>query len=130
MGLISNAQFYTPLLFKWFLGAEIDDLGFDKRLVFFSYRHGHAKPGQHLFRLALEQLRQIKIPASAVLYVGNDMLNDIWPAKQIGFHTALFAGDARSLRMRSDNPLCSSLTPDLVVTDLIQIIPYLSEPSS
>ena len=130
MGLISNAQFYTPLLFKWFLHADTEDLGFDTRLVFYSYRHGHAKPGSHLFRLAVEQLRQMKIATAEVLYVGNDMLNDIYPAKQAGFLTALFAGDGRSLRRRADDPRCSELTPDLVVTDLSQLIPYLPNPSS
>ena len=125
MGLISNAQFYTPLLFQWFLNADVEKLGFDPGLVFFSYRHGHAKPGQHLFQLAANQLRRMKIPASSVLYVGNDMLNDIYPAQQSGFLTALFAGDARSLRMRKDDPRCHVLDPDLVVTDLKQLIPYL-----
>ncbi len=129
MGLISNAQFYTPLLFKWFLHADTEDLGFDTRLVFYSYQHGHAKPGGHLFRLAVEQLRQMEIKTAEVLYVGNDMLNDIYPAKQAGFLTALFAGDARSLRLRKDDPRCRSLTSDLVVTDLIQLIPYLPNPS-
>ena len=125
MGLISNAQFYTPLLFNWFLGADIDRLGFDPRLVFFSFQHGRAKPGKYLYQLAGEALRQIMIQPSSVLYVGNDMRNDIHPAKQAGFRTALFAGDARSLRMREDEPICSALEPDLVVTDLNQLISYL-----
>jgi putative hydrolase of the HAD superfamily len=50
------------------------------------------------------------------------MLNDIYPARKAGFKTALFAGDQRSLRMRSDDPRCRDLTPDLVVTDLGQLI--------
>jgi putative hydrolase of the HAD superfamily len=125
MGLISNAQFYTPLLFQWFLNADAETLGFDPDLVFFSYRHGHAKPGQHLYQLAANQLRRMKIPVASVLYVGNDMLNDIYPAQQIGFLTALFAGDARSLRMREDDPRCRDIEPNLVVTDLKQLIPYL-----
>jgi putative hydrolase of the HAD superfamily len=130
MGLISNAQFYTPLLFRWFLDAEPEDLGFDNRLLFFSYHHGQAKPGEHLYRLAVEQLRQMKIEPSAALYVGNDMLNDIYPAKAVGFLTALFAGDARSLRLREDDPRCRVLRPDLVVTDLNQLIPYLPQSSA
>ena len=125
MGLISNAQFYTPLLFQWFLNADAETLGFDPDLVFFSYRHGHAKPGRHLYQLAANQLRRMDIPASSVLYVGNDMLNDIYPAQQIGFLTALFAGDARSLRMREDDPRCNDLDPDLIIIDLKQLIPYL-----
>jgi hypothetical protein len=29
MGIISNAQFFTPLLFEWFLDARMEELGFD-----------------------------------------------------------------------------------------------------
>ena len=50
------------------------------------------------------------------------MLNDIFPAQKVGFKTALFAGDQRSLRLRADDPRCRELTPDLVVTDLGQLI--------
>ncbi|MFC1567569.1 HAD family hydrolase, partial [Thermodesulfobacteriota bacterium] len=44
MGIISNAQFYTPYLFKWFLGADPENLGFHPDLMFFSYTFGYAKP--------------------------------------------------------------------------------------
>ncbi len=125
MGLISNAQFYTPLLFQWFLNAGVEALGFDPDLIFFSYQHGRAKPGQHLFQLAANQLRRMEIPVSSVLYVGNDMLNDIYPAQRAGFLTALFAGDARSLRLRENDPRCSDIESNLVVTDLKQLSPYL-----
>ena len=61
----------------------------------------------------------------AVLYVGNDMLNDIYPAAKAGFKTALFAGDSRSLRLRKDKPKCKYLSADIVITDLIQLLDYL-----
>ena len=125
MGLVSNAQFYTPLLFQWFLGADVEELGFDPDLVFFSYQHGCAKPGQHLFQMAAIQLQRMEIEVSSVLYIGNDMLNDIYPAQRTGFLTALFAGDARSLRLRENDPRCSDIKPNLVVTDLKQLISYL-----
>ena len=129
MGLVSNAQLFTPLLFKWLLGADAEKLGFDPRLMFFSYQHGRAKPGRYLFELAADRLQRMQIAPSAALYVGNDMLNDIVPATAAGFHTALFAGDARSLRLREDDPRCSGLSPDLVVTDLGQLIAYLPKPA-
>jgi putative hydrolase of the HAD superfamily len=53
------------------------------------------------------------------------MLNDIYPAKNAGFNTALFAGDARSLRLRKDIPECKTLSADLVITDLIQLLDYI-----
>ncbi len=125
MGLISNAQFYTPCLFHRHLGARLADLGFDPHLTFFSHRRGVAKPSLTLFALAAQRLQQQGIAACNTLYVGNDMLNDVYPAAQTGFMTALFAGDRRSLRLRHENPLCHGLSPDLVITDLGQLIAHL-----
>lgn len=126
MGIISNAQFYTPLLFEWFLGADLKDLGFHPDLIFFSYNFGYAKPSILLFRHASEKLEKMNIPAKAALYVGNDMLNDIYPATQVGFQTALFAGDARSLRIRENVSRCRNLSADIVITDLEQLLDHIN----
>lgn len=125
LGIISNAQFFTPLLFEWFLDAGLTELGFDPELIFLSYQHKQAKPSTFLFGLAADQLERKGIPKEAVLYLGNDMLNDIYPAHSVGFNTALFAGDARSLRMRENDPRCRDVAPDLVITDLIQILDHV-----
>ena len=125
MGIISNAQFYTPCLFQWFLDADPEDLGFNSNLIFYSYRYEMAKPSPLLFKMAVETLKAGGIQPSAVLYLGNDMLNDIYPARNAGFQTALFAGDKRSLRLRTDDPRCRDLTPDLVLTDLGQLIKFI-----
>lgn len=126
MGIISNAQFFTPYLFDWFLGSNLEDLGFDPDITLFSYQLNRAKPSLNLFQLAAERLKQEGIPAHTALYLGNDMLNDIYPAHRIGFQTALFAGDARSLRLRKDHPRCKNLSPDLVITRLDQVPDFLS----
>jgi putative hydrolase of the HAD superfamily len=126
MGIISNAQFYTPFLFDWFLNSDVEALGFDPELLFYSYRYETAKPSPTLFKMAAEKLASKGIPPGAVLYIGNDMLNDIYPANAIGFQTALFAGDKRSLRLRTDDPRCADLRPDLVLTDLGQLAKRLS----
>ena len=125
MGLISNAQFYTSYMFEWLLGAPLSELGFDDELIILSYRIGHAKTSALLFQKAREELRAKGISEGAVLYVGNDMLNDIYPAKAIGFQTALFAGDKRSLRLREGHPQCKGLGADLILTDLVQLIDYI-----
>jgi len=122
MGIISNAQFYTPFLFNWFFDSNMERLGFNPDLIFFSYRFGYAKPSNLLFQAAIEKLKSRDIHPYSVLYIGNDMLNDIYPAKNAGFQTALFAGDARSLRLRKDDPRCKNLSADLVITDLIQLL--------
>jgi len=127
MGIISNAQFYTPYLFKWFLDSDPQGLGFDSDLIFFSYKFEKAKPSAALFEMAAEKLMERKLPPATVLYLGNDMLNDIYPAKMVGFKTALFAGDKRSLRLRAADPRCRDLAPDLVVTDLGQLMQLIRE---
>jgi len=75
-----------------------------------------------MFNRAKAVLFDMGIPAASVLYVGNDMRNDILPAKAVGFKTALFAGDRRSLRPRKSDDCCRDLSPDLIVTDLQQLI--------
>ena len=125
LGIISNAQFYTPYLFEWLLDSNLEKLGFHPDLILFSYKSGHAKPSPFMFQSAVERLKGLNVPADSALYIGNDMLNDIYPAKNAGFNTALFAGDARSLRLRKDVTKCKNLSADLVITDLIQLLEYI-----
>jgi putative hydrolase of the HAD superfamily len=126
LGLISNAQFYTPIILEYFLTGRFDDSGivsyFDTSLCAYSYMHGRAKPDIMLFEACAQRLHDIHgINAASALYVGNDMLKDILPAHETGFNTALFAGDARSLRMHSDDPACTTCTPGYVITRLDQL---------
>jgi putative hydrolase of the HAD superfamily len=126
MGIISNAQFFTPLLFEWFLNARMEQLGFDSDLIFLSYQLGYAKPSTALFKMAASAIDAKGLNTNAALFVGNDMLNDIYPAHHFGFQTALFAGDARSLRLRRDESRCRDLTADLILTDLGQLIDHIT----
>ena len=113
MGIISNAQFFTPLLFEWFLDTRMEKLGF-------------AKPSTVLFKKAASAINAKGFDTTAALFVGNDMLNDIYPAHHHGFQTALFAGDARSLRLRTDDSRCLNLSADLILTDLGQLIDHIT----
>ena len=125
LGIISNAQFFTPELFRAFVSGSPNDLGFDSGLQYYSYRVRRAKPGTFLYEQAAATLVKRGIRAEEVLYVGNDMLNDIWPAARVGFRTALFAGDARSLRLRKTDPRVAGTTPDVVLIDLLSIVDCL-----
>ena len=118
LGIISNAQFYTRELFPAFLDRSTDACGFEPDLQICSYEHGVGKPGIELYRLVAERLAKRRIEPPEVLYVGNDMLNDIMPAAQVGFRTALFAGDQRSLRLREGDQRVDGIRPDLVLTQL------------
>ncbi|MFZ7125728.1 MAG: HAD family hydrolase [Desulfobacterales bacterium] len=125
LGLISNAQFYTPMLFEAFLGNTVEKLGFDRRLTVFSYEEKEAKPSTRLFQRCVDALETMGIEPLESVYVGNDMLNDIAPASRLGFQTVLFAGDRRSLRLRENHPLCRGLNPDAVVTELRGLVSLL-----
>jgi putative hydrolase of the HAD superfamily len=123
LGIVSNAQFYTLLMFPAFLGQPYTDLGFDPNLCAWSFQLLEAKPSPNLFSSILEHLRRdYGISPQETLYVGNDKLNDIFPAAQLGLKTCLFAGDLRSLRLREQNPRCAHLEPDLIITKLSQFL--------
>ncbi|MBN1835917.1 MAG: HAD hydrolase-like protein, partial [Spirochaetales bacterium] len=125
LGLVSNAQFYTPWLFPAHLHAQPSELGIDDELCLWSYRLGEAKPSAAPFTLALQRLSARHVEASSVLCVGNDLRNDIAPAARAGCRTALFAGDRRSYRPRSGDPALAGLRPDALLTDLSQLPPLL-----
>lgn len=122
LGTVSNAQFYTPLLLELFLGTGSRKGYFDPSCCIWSWEHRIAKPSPQLFEIAAEALRnRYQISPQEALYIGNDMLNDVWASGSAGFRTALFAGDQRSLCLRSDDPKIRSVTPNLIVTEWEQI---------
>ncbi len=121
LGTLSNGQFYTRELFAALLGQPAEFWGIDSELQYYSYQHGRAKPGPDLYQMAAEALRRRGVEPEAVLCVGNDMLNDVFPAQQTGFRTALYAGDRRSLRLRHGDPRVGALRPDLVLTRLAEL---------
>jgi putative hydrolase of the HAD superfamily len=122
LGIISNAQFFTPLLFPALLSRSLETLGFSPRLQFYSYQVGSAKPGLALYERAAAAVAASGWCSHNVLFIGNDMLNDVAAARQVGFRTALFAGDGRSLRARDGDPRVEGVRPDLVVTHLSQLV--------
>jgi putative hydrolase of the HAD superfamily len=127
LGIVSNAQFYTPLLFEALAGGRPEQAGFDPALIAYSFECLEAKPSVRLFEIVLEPLRlRWGIMPEQTVYVGNDMLNDIWTASQAGCRTVLFAGDQRSLRKRLDVPRCRTLEPNAVITRLDQLAGLLA----
>jgi putative hydrolase of the HAD superfamily len=123
LGLVSNAQFYTVPVLEACLGSSLADLGIDPELCVLSYQERRAKPDTHLFEVARGRLIERGVRTEEALYVGNDVRNDIEPAKAAGFRTLLFAGDESSLRLRG-RPLTDS-GADHVIAELMAI-PSLS----
>jgi len=121
-GIVSNAQFFTIDLVESLTGTSLNQGPFDLDLCVFSNRYRQSKPGPRLFEVLVRMLERFDIHPDQAIYVGNDMLNDVWAAQQAGLKTAWFVGDARSARRRDSDERCRSISPDLIVTDLRQLI--------
>ncbi len=120
LGILSNAQFYTPIDLTLFLrdGSEgrFDDMGelFDHDLVFFSYEYRMAKPSLALFRKLFDALYEYQALPSQSLFVGNDLTADIRPAQEAGMKTALFTGDDRCVFIGDRE---NGVVPDIVFSN-------------
>ena len=129
LGVISNAQFFTPLMLSALFEGGAEGLGLQRDLCVWSYRMEAAKPDPRLFQKVLTRLkRRYGLPPCSVLMVGNDLLNDVVAAARLGMRTALFAGDARSLRWRRGDRRCAGVEPDLIVTHWRQLPELCSPP--
>lgn len=131
LGIISNAQFYTPVILNYFLHDSVSEneqvAPFDPDLTVFSYKHMRSKPDMYLFQLLKDQCQQkYGLFPDEILFIGNDMFRDIYPAFLAGFKTALFAGDTKSLRLRQDKPELKKIVPDFIITDLMQLLTILN----
>ena len=127
MGIVSNAQFYTPIIMNYFLTGEFSakqDIDFFQQdLSVFSYKELRAKPDTQLFHKIIPTLKQkYTIAPHEAIFVGNDMLKDVYTATNAGLRTVLFAGDERSLRLRENDTRVKGMFPDFIITNLQQLI--------
>ncbi|NLL14147.1 MAG: HAD family hydrolase [Fibrobacter sp.] len=129
LGLLSNAQFYTPidltLLIREQSNGKYDDFNelFDPDLTFFSYEYGVAKPNQILFRRLFDALYEFQILPSQTILVGNDLLLDIEPAIEAGMKTAFFTGDSAGAFVHD---LSGKVIPDISFQDWNQFPSMIS----
>lgn len=129
-GIVSNAQFYTPLFIEVAFGASLSEdddqalfadpdtavpLGFDRDLLLWSWETGRAKPDDWMFRELASRLSSRGVAADRVLFVGNDALNDCAAAGRAGMMTALFCGDDRSFKPRTGHPDVAAHPPTVLV---------------
>lgn len=122
LGIVSNAQAFTLPLIEDLVGCPLANSVFDLNLCLFSYRYRRAKPSASLFQTLGVALQRRGISAAEAVYVGNDMLNDVWAAGRAGLRTVWFAGDLRSCRPREDDPRCRSIRPDAIITEWGQFL--------
>jgi putative hydrolase of the HAD superfamily len=121
-GIISNAQFYTPIELSALLRHESNgaistyESVFDQQLVFFSFELGVAKPDLGAFRSAVTALTRDNVMPDACVFVGDSVPNDIAPAQHMGFRTVLYAPTTVPE---------TSVKPDLVIHNLAQLLEWL-----
>jgi FMN phosphatase YigB (HAD superfamily) len=125
-GLLADGQCFTPAQLR--KGLREQDATFDPTahlhpdLRVLSAEKGTKKPAEDLFRAAAAAARAKGFDPAEVLHVGSSVARDIAPAKKAGFRTALFAGDKTSLRATADQLRDPHLRPDVLLTELPQII--------
>ena len=126
LGIVSNAQFYTPVIMNYFVNNTCTDgrsiAPFDDAISVFSYEELRGKPDTELFEKLTPGLNELNIKPEETLFIGNDMLKDVYTASQTGFKTVLFGGDERSYRLRKDDERTAQLEPDFVITNLMQLL--------
>lgn len=129
-GLLADGQCFTPA--QIVKAMRPDDPGFDidatfpAKLRILSCAYKTKKPSDTLFDAALEALGERNIEPREVLHVGSHILRDIVPAKRAGMRTALFAGDKNSLHATPDQLKDPQQRPDVLLTDLTQILKVVS----
>lgn len=121
LGIVSNAQFYTRPVIGGLFDGTLEDLGFHPGLQVFSHEVREGKPSRRLYEILAERAGALRIEPEQIFYLGNDMTKDVLPARELGFRTGLFAGDARSLRLGGLSPEEATDTADAVITDLAQL---------
>ncbi len=130
LGIVSNAQFYTPVIMNYFLTGKISNQqeieGFDPDISVYSFKELRAKPDTVLFTKIKSQLKnKYSIEPEEAVFVGNDMLNDVYTATKNGLKTVLFSGDKRSLRTRENDVRVKGISPDYIINDLNQLFEIL-----
>jgi putative hydrolase of the HAD superfamily len=124
LGILSNAQFYTPIDLTLFLRDQsrgrIEDKGelFDEDLVFYSCDYKAAKPSRLLFRKLFDALYEYQALPSQTVFVGNDLASDIKPAKELGLKTAFFTGDDQCAFVHD---LEDRMVPDIAFSDWTEL---------
>lgn len=117
LGIVSNAQFYTPIDLTLFIRDQSNNTLydylelFDNDLIFLSYEYGVAKPNQTLFRKLYDALYEYRILPNQTLFVGNDLLLDIQPAADAGMLTSFFTGDDKCAFIHDQS---GKIIPDIV----------------
>lgn len=94
---------------------------FEPSVSVLSYQEEIRKPSPSLYERSVERFAEHGIEPAEVLYIGSRLREDLVHAKQLGFRTALYAGDKLSLRVHPPDLKDAERKPDRLVTELTQI---------
>jgi FMN phosphatase YigB (HAD superfamily) len=124
-GLLSDAQYFTPLQLERAFGKQAPELKLDDvidpELRSYSYEVRSRKPSERLFRYLVSLLAQRGISADQVLHIGSRIAQDVVPARRVGMKAGLFAGDRASLQATPEQLKEPASRPDVLLTKLTQI---------
>lgn len=124
-GLLADGQSFTPTQIT--KGCREQEPNFELNdfipadLRFLSATYKARKPSRTLFRVAIDTLNAKGIRPQEILHVGSSLERDLFPAKQLGMKTALYAGDKNSINASPDKIKEPDYRPDVLLTDLNQI---------
>jgi len=124
-GIAGDGQVYTN---AQLVKALVRDGGprtlsafFDPLLFSYSYEVSTHRPDPALYRALIPRLAERGIQPGETLVVGNDMVNDVVVPASLGFRTALFAGDAETVRLHADDPAAHRARPNAILIDIRQV---------
>jgi FMN phosphatase YigB (HAD superfamily) len=128
-GLLADGQCFSGTQLRRALkrqspGAD-PDAAVREDLRLLSTKVGARKPAEKLFEAALTALERYDIGPRETLHVGTSLERDVIPAKGFGMRTALFAGDRQSLRADPARLKDPGGRPDLMITELPQLLRVL-----
>jgi len=129
-GLLADGQVFTSLQLKKCLHEQYPECYLDQcippyaRVLSRSVRS--KKPSERLFKEMVACLRKSGIAPEETLHIGNDLPNDLGPAHKHGFLTCLYTGDSSSLKASPEMIADKTLRPDMMITELSQVIEMLT----
>lgn len=128
-GLLTDGQCFTPTQLRRCLRQHESEFDLDEVMPL-PYRVISAdckarKPSDTLIGRAVEVLGGKGIEPNEILHVGSNVERDIFPAKEYGMKTALFAGDKSTLVASAEQLKDAKYRPDALITELPQLADVL-----
>jgi FMN phosphatase YigB (HAD superfamily) len=128
-GLLTNSQCFTLVQLERALeeqnpAARLDDL-MDAEIRALSNEARSRKPSERLFRHGIQALAKRGISPEETIHVGSRVSLDVVPARRLGMKTALFIGDAETLKAAKEELKSSNQRPDVMLTELEQLLEVL-----